>query len=83
VIPVHISGTRYTKHPLAAYFVRHKSRVRFGRPIDLSAYYGRERDRAVLREVTELIIRSIERLPLEPPADALQPLSPGAAATAQ
>lgn len=62
VIPVHISGTRYSKHPLACYFVRHKSRVRFGRPIDLSSYRGREKDREVLREVTRLIVQRIEEL---------------------
>lgn len=66
VIPVHISGTRMTQHPLAAYFIRHKARVRFGKPIDLTPYYGRDKDRAALREVTELIVRRIEEL--APPA---------------
>jgi 1-acyl-sn-glycerol-3-phosphate acyltransferase len=36
--------------------------VRFGKPLDLSEYYGREEDRAVLREVTDKIMHSIQEL---------------------
>lgn len=62
VIPVHISGTKATSHPLACYFQRHKARVRFGRPIDLSDFHGRPRSREMLREVTARIVDSIETL---------------------
>ncbi|MEP0845556.1 MAG: MFS transporter [Phycisphaerae bacterium] len=80
VIPVHISGTRYSKHPLACYFVRHRSRVRFGKPIDLSAYRGREKDREVLRAVTRLIVQRIEELAPDAQARENSVASPTAAA---
>lgn len=36
--------------------------VRFGKPLDFSEYYGREDDRAVLREVTDKIMMAIQEL---------------------
>jgi 1-acyl-sn-glycerol-3-phosphate acyltransferase len=36
--------------------------VKFGKPLDFSRYYGMESDRAVLREVTDEIIREIQKL---------------------
>ncbi|TDC58506.1 1-acyl-sn-glycerol-3-phosphate acyltransferase [Actinomadura sp. GC306] len=36
--------------------------VRFGEPMDFSRYYGREDDKEVLREVTDEIMRAIQRL---------------------
>ncbi len=62
VIPVHVSGTRYRKHPLASYALRHKARVRFGAPVDLSEFVGRERDREALRQATERIVGAIDAL---------------------
>jgi len=36
--------------------------VRFGEPLDFSRYYGRSSDRRVLREVTDEVMRAIEKL---------------------
>ncbi|HEY8479270.1 MAG TPA: lysophospholipid acyltransferase family protein [Spirillospora sp.] len=36
--------------------------VRFGEPLDFSRYYGREDDKEVLREVTDEIMRAIQKL---------------------
>lgn len=62
VIPVHISGTKYRDNPFASFFVRHNVRVRYGPPIDLSQFKGRERDKDAAREVSALIMRRIQEL---------------------
>lgn len=62
VIPCHISGTTYRDNPFASFFVRHRVRVKYGRPIDLSAFRGRAADRAAAREVTALIMARISEL---------------------
>lgn len=62
VIPIHISGTRYADHPFAAFLMRHNVRIRYGKPIDLSAFAGRSDDREAAREATELIMRKILEL---------------------
>jgi len=62
VVPAHISGTRYTTSVLGAFLHRHRARVRYGRPIDLSAYYDRQADKAALLEAARLIMRRIEAL---------------------
>jgi 1-acyl-sn-glycerol-3-phosphate acyltransferase len=36
--------------------------VRFGKPLDFSRYYGMESDRAVLRTVTDEIMKEIQGL---------------------
>jgi 1-acyl-sn-glycerol-3-phosphate acyltransferase len=40
VIPAHISGTRYHDAVSRSFFCRHRVRVRFGRPVDLSPFAG-------------------------------------------
>lgn len=62
VIPCHISGTRYFNNPFAAIFFRHNVRIRYGRPIDLSAFAGREKDKAAAEEASELIMQRIREL---------------------
>ncbi|MBU0638705.1 MAG: MFS transporter [Planctomycetes bacterium] len=62
VVPCHISGTTYTRSPFAALFRRHKARVRFGKPIDLSAFHGHERDRDTSQRISELIMTKIWEL---------------------
>jgi hypothetical protein len=44
------------------FFRRHRARVRYGKPIDLSAYRHCVKDRAVVREVAELITTRIREL---------------------
>lgn len=62
VIPVHISGTQYRDSPFASFFVRHQVRVKYGKPIDLSAFAGRERDKQAAIEVAQLIMQRIREL---------------------
>lgn len=62
VIPVHISGAQYRDSPFASFFVRHNVRVKYGNPIDLSAFAGRERDKQAAIEVSQLIMQKIKEL---------------------
>ncbi len=62
VVPVNISGTRYSDSPAWPFFRRHRARVRYGKPMDLSRYHGRHRDPAALEEVARLIMLRIEEL---------------------
>ncbi len=62
VIPIHISGTRHSESLLWTLLRRHRVRVRYGRPIDLSAYYDRPVDRQLREEVGALILRRIMEL---------------------
>lgn len=59
VIPACISGTRYSDSVLAPFLRRHRAVVRYGPPVDLSAWKGRERDRAAYREVAEHIMQCV------------------------
>ena len=69
IVPCHISGTRYFDNPFASFFVRHRVRIRYGRPIDVSAFADRRRDRAAAQEVADLVMRRIRELaPAEPSA---------------
>ncbi len=62
VIPCHISGARFFDNPFLAYLVRHSIRVRYGPPVDLSAFRGREKERAAQQEASELIMAKVREL---------------------
>jgi 1-acyl-sn-glycerol-3-phosphate acyltransferase len=62
VIPCHISGTVYSPAPLRALLSRHKMRIRYGRPVDLSALRGREQERDAVRQAGELIMNRVREL---------------------
>jgi len=62
VIPAHISGTRYFDSPFRAYLARHRARVRYGPPVDLSAFADRRRDPQAPQQVADLIMEHIRRL---------------------
>lgn len=62
VIPCHISGTRYDAAPVRGLFRRHQVVIRFGAPVNLSAFAGRERDRAAQAEASAEIMRCVEAL---------------------
>ena len=58
VIPCHISGTVYRQGVLAGFLARHRARVRFGPPVDLSDLAGgggRKRLAAATRRIAEQI----------------------------
>ena len=58
IIPAHISGTLYRDGILPGFLARHRARVRFGPPIDLSSLAD-HRSRAALEEATRMIHRAI------------------------
>jgi 1-acyl-sn-glycerol-3-phosphate acyltransferase len=62
VIPCFVSGSPYDGTALGSFFMAANARVQVGKPIDLSAYYGREGDKAVLQELTRRFLVEIARL---------------------
>jgi len=62
VIPAHISGTVYHDSILKGLLVRHRARVRFGKPVDLSEFAGDKRNRETLRAATQKIFAAIQSL---------------------
>ncbi|MCK4341149.1 MAG: MFS transporter [Phycisphaerae bacterium] len=69
VIPCHISGTRYDDNPFLAFIRRHNVRVRYGKPVDLSAFRGREREKDSPQLAGDLIMREIRALAPEAESD--------------
>jgi len=61
VIPVHISGTKYSESVACSFFQRHRTRVRFGLPVDLSDLAG-IRHRFAIREATQRVQAAIQFL---------------------
>lgn len=70
VIPCHISGTTYRYSPFAAFFIRHKVRIKYGKAVDLSRFRGREKDKDAAQQASELIMAKINELAL--PSEAAQ-----------
>ncbi len=67
VIPVRIEGGPRTRSVGEAWFLPSRGvRVTYGRPLDLSGFRGRRRDRKTLTEATELIMRAIASLSRSP-----------------
>jgi len=62
VIPANISGTRYSDGVVAPFIRRHRAVVRYGPPVDLSPWKGREKDRSAYREAALHIMERIEAL---------------------
>jgi len=62
VVPYYLSGTPPVEPAWKCLFTPARARVKVGRPIDLSEFYGRENDRQVLEEITRLFLREIAKL---------------------
>lgn len=62
VVPVHISGTRHSENHVWTFLRRHRVRVRYGKPIDLSAYYDQPVDKATRERIGALILERIMEL---------------------
>ena len=62
VIPAHISGTHYSDNVMAPFFRLARAVVRYGPPVDLSPWHGREKDRDAYREAALHIMEQIESL---------------------
>jgi hypothetical protein len=58
VIPAHISGVVHTSEVVKGLIARHRVRVRFGRPVDLSGLSGRGREdvRVATRRIYDAIV---------------------------
>ena len=61
VIPAHISGIRYKDTVLKTFLSRHRVRVRYGRPVDLSEFTD-PRDRQQVQAATQKIWSAIQAL---------------------
>lgn len=59
VIPAYIDGIEYTQSVMKPLLMRQRARVRFGKPVDLSEFKGREKDRDAYREASQKIADAI------------------------
>lgn len=62
VIPAYISGVGYSDSIASSFLRRHHACVRFGKPVDMSKFAGRERDREAYKEASEHIMAAILKL---------------------
>jgi 1-acyl-sn-glycerol-3-phosphate acyltransferase len=62
VIPCYIQGSPYDGTTLGCLLMPARVEARFGQPIDLSEYYGREDDREVLKQLTRQFLLAIAAL---------------------
>ena len=62
VVPCYVQGAPYNGTALGSFFMPAKARVTIGKPIDLSEYYSRDGDRAVLQELTKRFLQEIAKL---------------------
>jgi len=62
VIPCYIEGAPYRKKPWSPFLMRARARVRYGQPIDLSPYYGREKDGELIRQLLIQCVKAIADL---------------------
>ncbi|MCK4624661.1 MAG: 1-acyl-sn-glycerol-3-phosphate acyltransferase [Phycisphaerae bacterium] len=64
VVPAYISGLVYRDGVAASFFARHRARVRYGQPVDLSEFTSR--DRETLKRATSKIHTAIQNLTPQP-----------------
>jgi 1-acyl-sn-glycerol-3-phosphate acyltransferase len=62
VVPCYIVGSPYAGNVFGFLFMTAKARLRVGKPMDISEYYGREGQREVLEEMTRRFMREIAHL---------------------
>jgi len=62
IIPVFITGSPYDGSPMGPLKMRAKVRVKIGEPMDLTAYYGREKEEGVTQEITKQLLREMAKL---------------------
>jgi 1-acyl-sn-glycerol-3-phosphate acyltransferase len=66
IIPAYIFDAPYDGTALGPIFMRSKVRVKIGQPIDLSPYYGREKEDGVLQEITKRAMHAMATLAGQP-----------------
>jgi 1-acyl-sn-glycerol-3-phosphate acyltransferase len=62
VIPCYIEGAPYNGRLAGPLFMKAHVRVTIGDPIDLSEYYGRDREPGILQDLTKRFLKEIARL---------------------
>jgi 1-acyl-sn-glycerol-3-phosphate acyltransferase len=62
VVPCYVSGSPYDGTIWGSFLMPAMVRLEVGRPIDVSEFFGRERERDVLEHVTRLFLTEIARL---------------------
>ena len=62
VIPAYISGVTYHKNVVWGLLIRHRARVRFGPPVDLSEFQAGDRNRDSIRAATGKIYAAVTAL---------------------
>jgi 1-acyl-sn-glycerol-3-phosphate acyltransferase len=62
VIPCWIDGSPHDGTEFGFLFMMAKTRLKIGEPIDISAFYGQESDRAVLEQLTRRFMLEVARL---------------------
>ena len=62
VIPCHLSGSPYDGTYWGCLFMSARVRLTVGQPIDVSAFYGRHKQREVLEMLTKRFLAEIARL---------------------
>ncbi len=66
IVPCYIEGAPYDRVPWSPFFMPARVVVHFGRPLDISAYYGREQEDGVLEEVLMKAMKAMAALAGEP-----------------
>jgi 1-acyl-sn-glycerol-3-phosphate acyltransferase len=66
VVPCYIEGSPYDGTPLGCLLMQARVQVRFGQPMDLSEFYGREDEREILRDITKRLLAAIAALAGQP-----------------
>lgn len=62
VVPVHISGTHWNEYVLWSFLRRHRARVRYGPPIDLSEWTGPRPDKERVAQISAMLLGRIREL---------------------
>lgn len=62
VVPCYVENSPYDGTDFGFFMMSAQTRLKVGRPIDLSEYYGREGDRDVLKQLTRRFLREIAAL---------------------
>ncbi|MGH7140110.1 MAG: hypothetical protein ACREHD_30595, partial [Pirellulales bacterium] len=66
VVPCYIERSPYDGTPFGFFLMTAKTRLKVGRPIDISEYYGHEGDRDALMVLTRRFLREIAALAGKP-----------------
>ena len=62
ILPCYIEGAPFKETVWSPFFMRARVRVRFGEPIDLSPYFGQEKDAQLVRRLLIQAVQAIARL---------------------